>query len=256
MDLGLKGKRAIVLGGSRGIGRSIALAFADEGAHVALCARGQEGVTHAVKEVEGRGVGGFGRAVDLADSTAVGDFVAASAEALGGVDMLVSSASALNQGNKDEQWHDMLQIDVLGLNAAFYAARPWLEEAANERGDASITAISSVSAVNGNQPAAYGAMKAALIHVMKGYAKTLAPKKIRANVVSPGTIYFKGGVWNLVEENMPDVYKASLARNPLGRMGKPEEIADAAVFLASPRSAFTTGANLIVDGALTDRVNF
>jgi 3-oxoacyl-[acyl-carrier protein] reductase len=79
---------------------------------------------------------------------------------------------------------------------------------------------------------------------------------VRANVVSPGTVYFKGGVWNVVEEKMPDRYKAALSRNPMGRMGTPQEVANAAVFLVSPRASFITGTNLIVDGAISQRVQF
>jgi 3-oxoacyl-[acyl-carrier protein] reductase len=113
-----------------------------------------------------------------------------------------------------------------------------------------------VSAAETQQGNAYGAIKAALIHYAKGLSRECAKKKVRVNVVSPGTVYFKGGVWNMIEQNMPDRYNAAMKSNPTGRMGTPQEIANAAVFLASPVSSFTTGANLIVDGAITQRVNF
>ena len=91
---------------------------------------------------------------------------------------------------------------------------------------------------------------------MKSMAQNWARKQVRVNMVSPGTIYFKGGVWHVREQKQPDLFKAALARNPMGRMGKPEEVADAAVFLASPRASFISGTNLIVDGAATHRVQF
>jgi 3-oxoacyl-[acyl-carrier protein] reductase len=91
---------------------------------------------------------------------------------------------------------------------------------------------------------------------VKNLARDLASKNVRANLVSPGTIYFKGGVWNMVEQGMPDFFKAALGRNPMGRMGTPQEVANAAVFLASPRASFITGANVVCDGAITQRVGF
>ena len=123
-------------------------------------------------------------------------------------------------------------------------------------GDAAVISIGSVSSVNAADVGAYGAMKGALIHAIKGLAKKMAGAHVRANVVSPGTVYFKGGVWHMIEENMPDTFKATMARNPTGRMATPQDIADATVFLASPRSSFTTGINMIVDGAITDRANY
>lgn len=256
MDLGLQGRRALVLGGSRGIGRAIADIFAAEGAAVALCARNKDQVTQAVQAIERHGVNAYGEALDIADASALKAFVANAARTLGGLDMVVSNASALIQGSAPADWKAMLDIDILGVVNLVEAALPHLEDAAKKRGDASIVAISSVSAVMANQASAYGAMKAALIHLIKGYARGLASKKIRANAISPGSIYFEGGVWHRIEERQPDFFKQMVERNPLKRMGSPEEIANAAVFLASPRSSFTTGANLIVDGAITDRANY
>jgi 3-oxoacyl-[acyl-carrier protein] reductase len=256
MDLQLKGKTAVVTGGSRGIGRSIAELFADEGANVAICARNADQVAEAVKALEAKGVKAFGAAVDIADGAALKAFVNQSAETLGGLDVLVSNASALVQGNGDDAWRAMLEIDILGAVRALDAARPHLEKAAEAHGDAAVIIISSISAAEADSPSSYGAMKAAQIHFAKGVARENAAKKVRCNVVSPGTVLFEGGVWDHVKANNPGFFEQMIKRNPTGRMATPEEIAAATVFLASPRSAFTTGINMVVDGAISRRVNF
>ena len=116
--------------------------------------------------------------------------------------------------------------------------------------------ISSVSAAETDNASSYGPIKAALIHFAKGLARQYAPKHVRTNVVSPCTVYFKGGVWNMIETQMPAVFKGAMERNPMGRMATPQDIANAAVFLASPASSFTSGINMLVDGAISRRVNF
>ena len=256
MDLGLKGKSAIVTGATRGIGRAIADLLADEGVNVAVCARKADEVAATVTALQAKGVKAFGQVVDIADGAALQGFVRASAEALGGLDILVSNASALVQGARPEDWKAMFEIDILGAVNALDAARPHLEAAAGKTGDAAVVLISSVSAAEAAAPSAYGAMKAAQIHFAKGVAREGAPKGLRCNVVSPGTVFFEGGVWGNVKAAMPAFFEQMLKRNPTGRMATPEEIASATVFLCSPRSAFTTGINLVVDGGLSQRANF
>ncbi|MBS0361558.1 MAG: SDR family oxidoreductase [Proteobacteria bacterium] len=256
MDLQLKGKTAIVTGGTRGIGRAIAETFADEGANVAICARKPDEIEAAVRALEAKGVKAFGQVVDIADGAALQGFVRAAAEALGGLDVLVSNASALVQGNAEADWQAMFDVDMLGAVRTWEAAQPLLAKAAADKGDAAFLIISSVSSVNADAPSAYGAMKAALIHFAKGVARQNAAAKVRCNVVSPGTVYFDDGVWGNVKRNMPGFFDQMIKRNPTGRMATPEEIAAATVFLASPRSAFTTGVNMIVDGAITTRANY
>ena len=256
MDLKLKGKKAIVTGASRGIGKAIAQLLAAEGADVAVCARGAAGVEALVAELKGQGVKAVGGAVDIADGPALKAWIEEAAKALGGVDILVSNASALTRGASEEDWKAMFDVDLMGAVRALEAARPYLEKAGAENGDAAFLITSSVSAAEAGAPSAYGAIKAAQIHFAKGVAREGAPKHLRCNVVSPGTVYFKGGVWGVTEERAPDFFKMMIARNPTGRMATPEEIATATVFLASPVSAFTTGVNLVVDGAITQRANF
>ena len=256
MDLGLKGKKAVVTGASRGIGRAIADLLAEEGADVAICARGADQVAETVKALEGKGVKAFGKAVDIADGAAIRAFVKEAGEALGGIDVMVSNASALVQGAAEDEWRAMFEVDVLGAVRTFEAAKPFLEKAGETHGDAAFLITSSVSAAEASNASSYGAMKAALIHYAKGLARENAAKHIRANVVSPGTVFFEGGVWGNVKAGMPGFFDQMIKRNPTGRMATPEEVAAATVFLASPRSAFTTGINMLVDGAISTRVNY
>ena len=256
MDLQLKGKVAVVTGGTRGIGRAIAETFADEGANVAICARNADQVAETVKALEAKGVKAWGEAVDIADGPALKAFVTKAGETLRGIDVLVSNASALVQGAQDDAWQAMLDIDILGAVRSFEAAKPFLEKAAEVNGDAAFIITSSVSAAEAGAPSAYGALKAAQIHYAKGLARENAAKKIRCNVVTPGTVFFEGGVWGNVKVNMPGFFETMIKRNPTGRMATPEEVAAATVFLASPRSAFTTGISMLVDGAISQRVNY
>ena len=256
MDLGLRGRNAVVLGGTRGIGRAIAGALAGEGAGVAVCARNADQVKNAVAELKTSGARATGASVDITDAAALKSWIANVASEFGGIDMLFSNAGAMAQGGDPASWEQNFRLDVLGAVNAFVAARPFLEASGEKTGDAAFVIISSVSAAQADTASSYGPVKAALVHMAKGLARQYACKKIRVNVVSPGTVYFKGGVWNMIEQNMPKRYQDALARNPTGRMATPREIANAAVFLASPASSFTTGSNLIVDGAISNRVNF
>lgn len=256
MDLGLKGKKAIVTGGTRGIGRAIAETLAAEGVDIAICARNQDQVDEAVAALSKLGVKATGGVADIADGEGLKKWIADTAKAMGGLDILVANASALANGNDEKSWRACFEIDVLGAVNAFEAALPFLIEAAKKSGDAAATFISSISAAENDNANAYGAQKAAQIHLAKGLARQHAGDHVRVNTVSPGTVYFKGGVWNMIEEHMPDMFKQAMSRNPTGRMATPQDIANAAVFLASPASSFTTGTNLIVDGAISRRVNF
>jgi 3-oxoacyl-[acyl-carrier protein] reductase len=250
MDLGLAGKKVLVTGGTKGIGRAIADLFVAEGAAVSVCARNAAEVEATVAAL---GAGCFGHAVDVSDAAAVSAWVAASAEVLGGIDIVVPNVSALAVQRDAAAWKAGFDTDIMGTVSTVDAAMPWLEKS----DAASIVVISSVSGREIDFAyGPYGAFKAALIHYAQGLAFHLAPKGIRANTVSPGNTYFPGGVWEKVEQNLPDLFAQAMALNPTGRMGKPEEMARAAVFLASPAASFITGTNLVVDGALTRGVQF
>lgn len=253
MDLGLKGLKAVVTGGTKGIGRAIAETLAAEGTHVAFCARNAEEVAQTEKDLGRRGVKAVGRVVDVADGPALAAFVGEAAAALGGLDIVVANVSALAIPNEEANWQKTFETDMMGTVRLVNAAMPWLEKSQH----ASIVTISSVSGREIDFASGpYGAFKAAIIHYTKGLAYHLAGKKIRANTVSPGNTYFKGGVWEQIEHGNPDLFKMALGLNPTGRMGTPQEMANAAAFLASPAASFITGTNLVVDGALTKGVQF
>lgn len=253
MDLGLAGMKALVTGGTKGIGRSIAEHLAQEGAAVAVCARHAEEVDATVAHLRGLGVAATGRALDVADGAALAAWVVDAAGELGGLDIVVPNVSALAISNDDAGWKAGFEVDMMHTVHAVDAAMPFLEKSAA----GSIVVISSVSGREIDFAAGpYGAFKAALIHYAQGLAFNLAPKNIRANSVSPGNTYFAGGVWEKIEHGMPDLFARALALNPTGRMAKPEEVARAAVFLASPAASFITGTNLVVDGALTRGVQY
>lgn len=251
MDLGLKSKRVIVTGATKGIGRAIAETFADEGADVAICARDAGEVATAVKELAGRGVRATGRAVDVSDGPALKAWVADVATEFGGIDAVVANVSALAIGPAEENWVKSFETDILGAVRLVEASMEHLERSESP----SIVTISSVSGREIDfASGSYGAFKAALIHYTQGLAYHLAGKGIRANTVSPGNTYFPGGVWSQIEQGNPEFFATALAMNPMGRMGTPQEMANAAVFLSSPRASFITGTNLVVDGALSKGV--
>jgi NAD(P)-dependent dehydrogenase (short-subunit alcohol dehydrogenase family) len=253
MDLGLKGRRVLVTGASKGIGRRIAEAFADEGAEVAICARDADEVKAAVEALSARGGRALGRALDVADEAALTSWVTETADELGGLDVVVANVSALAIPDEADNWQAEFEVDLMHTVHLVNTAMPHLE-----RSDAgSIVAVASVSGREIDFAAGpYGTFKAALIHYVQGVAYQLAGKGIRANTVSPGNVYFPGGVWENIEKNNPELFGHALGLNPTGRMANPEEIARAVVFVASPAVPFMSGANLVVDGALTRGVQF
>jgi 3-oxoacyl-[acyl-carrier protein] reductase len=248
MDLGLKGKRAVVTGGSKGIGRAIAEGFAAEGADVSICARNADEVAAAVASLKARGVRAFGRALDVADGPALAAWITSSAGELGGIDALVCNVSALAVGDSAETWEKSFRTDMMHSVNAVAAAVPFLEQSTG----GSIVLIASVSGFEVDFAAgSYGAFKAALIHYAKGLSRQLVGRGIRVNCVSPGNTYFDGGIWQTIEKNMPDLFNSTLKVNPTGKFGTPAEVANGVVFISSPVASRISGTNLVIDGALT-----
>jgi 3-oxoacyl-[acyl-carrier protein] reductase len=248
MDLGLRGKRVVVTGGSKGIGRAVAEGFAAEGADVSICARNAADVAAAVGSLKAKGARAFGRALDVADGPALTAWIAATAGELGGIDALVCNVSALAVGDSADTWERAFRTDMMHTVNAVAAAVPFLEKSSS----GSIVLISSVSGFEVDFAAgSYGAMKAALIHYAKGLSRQLVGKGIRVNCVSPGNTYFDGGIWQSIEKNMPDLFNSTLKVNPTGKFGTPAEVANGVVFMSSPVASRISGTNLVIDGALT-----
>lgn len=240
-----KGRRVVVMGGSRGIGRSIALGFASQGASVAICARGAGPLEAARQEIAAQGVTAFAAPCDLAQAEEIARFVPQAAAALGGIDVLVNNASGFGASDDEAGWAASFQVDMMAIVRASQAALPWLQKA--EGG--SIVNVSSISAMRAtSRTAPYGAIKAAVLHYTASQAKMLARQGIRVNAVAPGSIEFPGGSWEQRRTSDPDLYNATLKQIPFGRLGTPEEVADVVLFLASHRARWVTGQGIVVDG--------
>jgi NAD(P)-dependent dehydrogenase (short-subunit alcohol dehydrogenase family) len=243
MDLELTGKRVLVTGGSRGIGKAICRTFLHEGARLAVCARGEETLASAAAEL-----GELGEVhhmtVDVGRPGEPTSFVAFAAEQLGGVDIVVSNVSAMAGGD----WALSSAVDLVGADELIRAGLAHMQDHA----DANIICIGSRAASTAApRIASYAAVKAATVSMVKSLSREVARRGIRANVVSPGDILFPGGSWDLVRRENPKLWDAIVRENPFRRLGTPREIADVVAFVASPRASFMTGANVLVDGGAT-----
>jgi 3-oxoacyl-[acyl-carrier protein] reductase len=245
MKLDVSGKRVVVAGGSRGIGRSIALAFAEGGAHVSICARGAEALEATRRELAAKGATAHAARCDLASESDIARYIPEAAKALGGIDVLVNNATAGAVGDTDEAWEESLSVDLLAVVRASRAALPFLEKGR----EPTIINISSGSGLNPSvRTPAYGAAKGAVIHYTRTQAATLAMKGIRVNCVAPGSIEFSGGSWEERRTTEPALYNQVLKSMPAGRLGRPEEVASVVLFLASSLSNWVTAQVIGVNG--------
>ena len=236
-----QGRRVIICGGSRGIGRGVALGFARAGAAVSICARNPGPLEETRAEL---GPQGHAAVCDLADAGQIAGYIAAAEAALGGVDVLVNNASGFGMADTEEGWEAALNVDVLATTRASRAALPALK--------ASRGCIVNLSSISGYRPSvrgpAYAAVKALLINYTQSQAAALARHGVRVNGVAPGSIEFPGGAWERRRETDPELFRRTLASIPFGRMGTPEEVANVVLFLASPLAGWVTGHTVVVDG--------
>jgi 3-oxoacyl-[acyl-carrier protein] reductase len=252
MDLGLKGKKVILTGGSRGIGRAALELFAAEGCDVAFFSRNAEQVAATVESLSRHGGKVIGEAFDLTDLAAYPAWLTSAADRLGGCDIFVPGASASGSGATND-WDACYNADIKGTVIGCETLEPYLEKS----GAGSIVIMSSTAAVETFLiPQAFNALKGALLVYAKQLGQALGSKGIRVNAVSPGPIAFPGGNWEAIKAGAPELYTATEAQFALGRWGGPDEVAKTIVFLASPAASYTTGTNVVIDGGYTKRVQF
>lgn len=239
------GYRVVVAGGSKGIGRSVALAFAQAGASVSVCARGEATLDEVRHAIAAFGVTAHTRRCDLADGAAIAHYIQEAAEVLGGIDVLVNNASGYGFADDDDGWAAGFNVDLMAAVRASRHALPYLRASAH----GCILHTSSIAAFHpGVRGPAYAAVKAALNQYTTSQALALAEHRIRVNAIAPGSIEFPDGLWDRRKTEAPELYQGTLAKIPFGRFGRPEEIAHAALFLASPYAQWITGQTLCVDG--------
>lgn len=250
MDLGLRDRGVVITGGSRGIGRAIALACAAEGANIAFCARHQEEIDKTIADLKVKGVKTFGFIADVTQAEAVERFIHTSAEALGDIDILVNNVGGSKGqgliGSSDDEWRGTFDMNIFHTVRVSRAVVPYM----HKRGGGSIVIISSISGWKPSSSIQYGTAKAAEIFLSSALALELGAFRIRVNTVCPGSVMFPDGGWARYQEHDPGGFQRFQAEAfPLGRLGTPEEIARVVAFVASPAGSWINGAMIPVDGA-------
>jgi NAD(P)-dependent dehydrogenase (short-subunit alcohol dehydrogenase family) len=251
MDLGLSGKKALVTGATKGLGRAITETLLAEGASVAICARDAQGVETAISELGSKGEV-CGAAVDAGDLESLTGWINSSCEKLGGIDIYIHNTSGKPQ-RKLEKWINNFNIDLMSLVGGVGAAQEALAD-----GGGSLISIGTTATAEhfASGSSSYSAFKAAVTNWTLGQAQVLGAKGIRCNVVSPGPIMVEGGDWDGIQQGMPEFFEATQSTHPQGELGVPGDVANAVAFLASNAAKHINGVNLTVDGGFLKRVNF
>jgi 3-oxoacyl-[acyl-carrier protein] reductase len=250
LDSGLRGKIALVTGGTTGIGKAIVNSLTREGASVAFCARSADQVNARLESLTAAGHNVQGYVGDVTDDAFLANFVESAAADLGGLDLIVANSGggslASFSDTRSADWLSTYQVNV-GYSAMLARlAVPHLKS----RGGGSIVFISSISGWKPAPNIQYGAAKAALIYLAQALARLLASDGIRVNAVSPGSVLYEDGPWNEYRDSDPAGFQQYVDRQfPAGRLGTAEEIAEAVLLLLSPRASWISGTNLAVDGA-------
>jgi 3-oxoacyl-[acyl-carrier protein] reductase len=251
MDLGLAGKKALVTGSTKGIGRAIAETLLAEGASVAICARSADDVEAAVSELSSLGTV-VGDVVDAADLASLEAWIASSAGQLSGVDIYVHNTSGKGQKVLDE-WSKNFEIDLKALVGGVAAAKDALAD-----GGGSVISIGTTATAEhfGSGSGSYSAFKAAATNWTLGQAQVLGAQGIRCNVVSPGPIFVPGGDWDTIKTAKPEFFEATEQAHPVGHIGTTQDVANAVAFLAGDAAKHINGTNLTIDGGFLKRVNY
>jgi 3-oxoacyl-[acyl-carrier protein] reductase len=239
------GYHIAIAGGSKGIGRAIALDFLAADANVAVCARGEEGLDALAKDAGKHADRLHTQVCDLANVAQIERWIADAAQALGSLDVLVNNATGYGFREDDESWLVDFNVDLMAAVRASRFAVPHLKQSKHP----SILHTSSIGSFRPRTMGPpYAAIKAALNHYTRTQALALADDRIRVNAIAPGSIEFRDGVWDRVRHEKPEQYAKVLRTIPFGRYGTPEEVAHLALFLASPFAGWITGQIVAVDG--------
>jgi 3-oxoacyl-[acyl-carrier protein] reductase len=253
MDLGLRGRKAIVTGATRGIGRAIVETLAAEGCDVGFCARNEDEIAETTAALKARGVNVSGASVNVRDAEAYKAWLEKTADDLGGCDIFVANVSGGAGMDSEKNWWRSFEIDVLHTVRGCET----LMERLKASGHGSVVIISSTNALEVfGGPMAYNAMKAGLINYAKQLSSFVGKHNVRVNAISPGPVYFEGGAWEMIKGTNQKFYDSTLRSIPCGRMASPEEIARVVAFTASPAASAVTGANIVADNGYTKGVHY
>ncbi len=249
MELGLRGKVTMVTGGSRGIGRAIALGFAEERCHLSICGRSAAALEQAAEAMRQHGIEVLTVPADLTDSGDCQRFVQATLDRLGRIDVLVNNVGGSRRGElealSDQDWRDVYELNFFSTLRLVRLVAPVMKR----QGGGRIINIASIWGRESGGAMTYNASKAAVISLSKALARELASHRVLVNSVAPGSILFPGGSWDRRQRENPTLIAQFIKDElPLGRFGRPEEVAAVVVFLASEPASLMTGACVMVDG--------